>query len=840
MARPDRWSRVPRSLRGTRGFRRQPDRIPYPAGLIVDSANRRFFGTVRISSSAAHETAGEFVRGPRNRTRGLRAAILGAGGGLEGATTIAVVRMGRRVSGFLAFAVLLAVVVLTAWDQQPHGHRAESAPSEVFSAERAFRVVQEIARQPHPIGTAEHDRVRDQLVGELRKLGVDTEIREGVGRYPAGLQRDVLGMGRVANIVARLPGTASTGTVFLTAHYDSVPSGPGANDDGVGVAAVLETVRALRAADTALRNDVVVLLTDGEETGLLGAEAFVAGPGGRGTGVVINHEARGAGGPPLLWRTTHPDATLVDVVEQAAPHPNTDSLTTTLAGAQTGSNTDFASFEPGGLRVLDWAFAGRSAYYHNRLDDPAHVDLATVQQMGDNSLALVKEFGAKDLAVSNDTDRAFFQLPFDLLVVLPFWVIIALAAVTVVGVAWLCWRLRRTGETSLRRIIGAAATAFVAAPLAAGAVYGLWEVVQRIRPEYRPLVGDPYEPEFYYVAILVLSAAVLVAWYAIARRLFGTTAAVAGLLCCLAMLGGALAILAPATAHVVVVPTLGASAGVAATFAVPERWRLPVLTVFLVPAAIFLASATWPALQTGITTAPFLVAPAVVLLGGLLLLPLTQAWPDRRGWAIPSTAFALALVLAAAGLAVDRFDDQHPLPSQLIYALDADRNEALWLSREVPNRWTRQLVDDTAPGARFAQLWPDIAASGVAQVEKLSPPTAEILSDTTESGQRNVHLRLRSTRGATNIALRYDTAPTAIRVAGRDVTPVPKAGFQFYAPSPDGVDVQIVAPAGPLPLQLVDYTWLPDSALPSYPNPPADIFFRQDSVGAVFVTIPGL
>ncbi|MEU7138591.1 M20/M25/M40 family metallo-hydrolase [Nocardia sp. NPDC046473] len=748
--------------------------------------------------------------------------------------------MGRRVSGFVAFAVLLAVVLLTAWDQQPHGHRSADAPAEVFSAERALGVVREIAQRPHPIGTADHDRVRDHLVGELRKLGVDAEIQEGVGRYPTGLQRDVLGMGRVANIVARIPGTNSTGTVFLTAHYDSVASGPGANDDGVGVAAALESLRALRAGGPALRNDVVVLLTDGEETGLLGAEAFVAAGNGRNTGVVINNEARGAGGPVLLWRTTHPDGALIDAVEHVAPHPNTDSLTTTLAGAQTGSNTDFTSFKPAGLRVLDWAFAGRSAYYHNRYDDPAHVDLATVQQMGDNSLALIKEFGGKDLTAADDTDRTYFQLPFGLLVVLPFWVIIALAAVTVIGVAWLCRQLRRAGETSLRRIFGAAATAFVAAPLATGAVYGLWEVVQAIRPEYRPLIGDPYRPEFYYVAILVLSAAVLVAWYAIARRLFGTTAAVTGLLCCLALLGGMLAILAPATAHVLVVPTLGATLGVAATFAVPERWRLPVLTVLLVPAAIFLGSATWPALQTGITTAPFLVAPAVVLLGGLLLLPLAQAWPDRRGWAIPSTAFVLALVLAAAGLAVDRFDDQHPLPSQLIYALDADRHEALWLSRETPDRWTHHLVNDTAPGQRFAQLWPTTVASGLAPAEKLSPPTAQILSDTTESGQRTVRLKLRSTRGATSIALRYETAPISMRVAGRDVTPLPKTGFQFYAPAADGIDVQVVAPAGPLSLQLVDYTWLPDSGITSFRNPPADIFFRQDSLGAVFVTIAGL
>ncbi|MFE5456927.1 M20/M25/M40 family metallo-hydrolase [Nocardia sp. NPDC056564] len=702
-------------------------------------------------------------------------------------------------------------------------------------------MVREIAQRPHPVGTAEHDRVRDHLVGALRELGVDTEIQQGVGRYPGSLRRDVVGMARVANIVARIPGTDSTGTVFLTAHYDSVASGPGANDDGVGVAAVLEAVRALRAGGTALRNDVVVLLTDAEETGLLGAEAFVAsGKDGRANGVVVNHEARGAGGPVLLWRTTHPDSSLVDAVRKVAPYPNTDSLTTTLAGAQTGSNTDFASFEPGGLRVLDWAYAGRSAYYHNIFDDPAHVDLATMQQMGDNSLALVKEFGGKDLRVEDDADRSFFQLPFGLLVVLPFWVIMALAAATGIAVAGLSWRLRRAGEASLRKIFGSAATALVAAPLATGAVYGLWEVVKMIRPEYRPLFVDPYRPEFYYVSILVLSAAVLLAWYAIARRLFGTTAAMAGLLCCLAVLGGILAIVAPATAHVLVVPTLGATVGVAATFVVPERWRLPVLTIFLVPAAVFLGSATWPALQTGITTAPFLVAPAVVLLGGLLLLPLAQAWPDRRGWAIPSTAFAVAVALAATGLAVDRFDDQHPLTSQLVYALDADRNEARWLSRDSPDRWTRNFVGESAPSGPFAQLWPTTVASGPAPAAELSPPTAEILSDTTESGQRTVHLRLRTTRAATSIALRYETAPTALRVAGRDLTPVPKTGFQFYAPAPDGVDVELVAPAGPLSLQLVDYTWLPDSGIPAYRNPPGDIYFRQDSAGAVFVSIPGL
>ena len=58
------------------------------------------------------------------------------------------------------------------------------------------------------------------------------------------------------------------------AHYDSVPCSPGASDDGMGTATVIETARAI-AAGAPLRRTVVIVLTDGEEAGLLGAEAFM-------------------------------------------------------------------------------------------------------------------------------------------------------------------------------------------------------------------------------------------------------------------------------------------------------------------------------------------------------------------------------------------------------------------------------------------------------------------------------------------------------------------------------------------------------------------------------------
>ncbi|NNH74263.1 M20/M25/M40 family metallo-hydrolase [Nocardia uniformis] len=752
-------------------------------------------------------------------------------------------RSASRFSGLFAFLFLVAVAAAVAWEGQPSGYRTADAPADVFSAERAMRTIEEIAQQPHPPGTPEHARVREYLADELRKLGLQTEIQEGIGRWPTTFEREGLALGQVFNIVASKPGTASTGTVYLTAHYDSVPSGPGANDDGAGIAAILEAVRALGAApDSALRNDLVVLLTDGEENGLLGAEAFVAaGQDGKRTGVVINHEARGASGPVLLWRITHPDGHLIDAVA-AAPHPNTDSLSTALGGAQTSSNTDFVSFEPGGLQVLDWAFAGSSAYYHNRLDDPAHVNPATVQQMGDNTLALAREYGDTDLAtLSGGSDRSYFQLPFGILIVLPIWVIIALAVVSVALLAWVAWTVRRNGETKLRKIFAAGATFLLAVPVAMGAVYLLWEALQFIRPEYRTLeYVDPYRPESYYAAVLMLSATVLAVWWLLARRLFDTTASAVGLLGAVTVVGVACTVLVPSGAQMLIVPLFAAAIGFAVTFVVPQPWRLPTLTLFLIPAAIFLGGASWAVLQTGVSASPFMVAPLVVLLGGLVTVTLVRTWPPRRSWLIPTTTLTLTIALSALGLFVDRFDAEHPLPSQLLYAFDADGNEARWLSQREPNRWTDEFVDAAAPGAQFAELWPNAVASGPAPTSALPPPTAEIVSDTTDSGQRTVTLRVKSARDGIRLDLRFDSAVEALRVGGREVTPVPAQGFQFFAPPAEGLDVELVAPAGPVSLRLIDYTWLTDSGLDFFGAPPADIYLRENSTAAVFVAVRGL
>jgi len=78
------------------------------------------------------------------------------------------------------------------------------------------------------------------------------------------------------NVIAERPATfGGQGVVMVTAHYDSVPGSPGANDDGSGTALVLELARVLRHLPThrALR----FALWGSEEQGLLGSRHYVGG-----------------------------------------------------------------------------------------------------------------------------------------------------------------------------------------------------------------------------------------------------------------------------------------------------------------------------------------------------------------------------------------------------------------------------------------------------------------------------------------------------------------------------------------------------------------------------------
>src|SRR5690606_24922142 len=220
----------------------------------------------------------------------------------------------------LVILLVLACAALSLREGRAPAPLPVVAPAGAFSATRAMAVLQRVLgdQRPHPVGSEANAEVRGRIMDEFRRIGIAAEVRS---RFACGASACTT----VHNILGHLPGAARDDAVLLTAHYDSVAAGPGAGDDGAGVAAVLEAARALKAG-TPPGRDVWFLLDDGEEAGLLGAYAFAQEPEFADIGWVVNLEARGDVGASSLIETQAGNAGVVAAIGRALPRPSGSSL----------------------------------------------------------------------------------------------------------------------------------------------------------------------------------------------------------------------------------------------------------------------------------------------------------------------------------------------------------------------------------------------------------------------------------------------------------------------------------------------------------------------------------
>jgi hypothetical protein len=281
-----------------------------------------------------------------------------------------------------------------------------SAPPGDFSAARAKLHVDQIAREPHPIGTDANRRVRDYLIEQLTALGAEVRVQSTVGIVNTGRS---IRAGTAENIVATLRGTANRRALMLASHYDSVPMSPGASDAGAGVGAILEVFRALKHV-APLKNDLIVVYTDGEEEGLVGAAGFVRDHPdlARWVGVVLNLEARGSSGPALMFETSDGNGWLAREFARAAPHPMASSVAYAVY-KELPNDTDMTVFKRAGFMGLNSAFSATFENYHTPRDSPENLSLASVQHLGANALALARHFGNSEAEPTRQPDRIYFN-----------------------------------------------------------------------------------------------------------------------------------------------------------------------------------------------------------------------------------------------------------------------------------------------------------------------------------------------------------------------------------------------------------------------------------------------
>ncbi|HYZ88271.1 MAG TPA: M28 family peptidase, partial [Myxococcales bacterium] len=312
----------------------------------------------------------------------------------------------QRSAQLLGALVIVAVFVAASGvSYRAPSPKAADAPATEFSAGRARDVLRALVGdgEPHPTGSMAATRLRQRIVARLEQLGYQPELQE---RFACGAVRICA---RVTNVLARLDGTSPGKAVLLSVHYDSVPAGPAASDDGVGVAAALEVARALRTGG-ALKNPVFFLFNEGEENDLLGAEAFTSGhPWARQVGAVVNLEARGTTGPSLMFETSDESGWLIDLFARTSARPASNSIYYTIYKLLP-NDTDLTVYKRRGLAGLNFAFIGGETRYHTPRDDFAHANPGSLQHHGDNALGMVRALAQADLDSPPRSELAFFDV----------------------------------------------------------------------------------------------------------------------------------------------------------------------------------------------------------------------------------------------------------------------------------------------------------------------------------------------------------------------------------------------------------------------------------------------
>lgn len=353
-----------------------------------------------------------------------------------------------------------------------------------------------------PVGTPANARARDYLLDQLRQIGFETRVQEtDARRHELGLTT------RVSNIIAVLPGERRE-AIGLVSHYDSSPHAPGAADAALGVGAALEAARVFVARGRP-RWSLYVLLTDGEETGLMGASALVTDRDVmERLQVYLNLEAIGSAGVPHLFETGPGNAWLVSSWARVAPHPRGGSDTLEIY-RRLPNDTDFSILKTRNIPGLNFAAVGDSYAYHTARDTADRIEHRTLRAMGENAGALLVALQEVDITRRTGSSPTFFDVGGTVGVSYGPWVDWSLATLALLlGVgAWLRLVAAEVRVNGLARWLLAFTWAWIGAAAAGGGMVAATWLLRSAREVYHPWYARPGR-----LFLFMIVFGLLVAW----------------------------------------------------------------------------------------------------------------------------------------------------------------------------------------------------------------------------------------------------------------------------------------------------------------------------------------
>jgi hypothetical protein len=667
----------------------------------------------------------------------------------------------------LSSAVYLLLVLLAVYfafsSLLPSNISDKNTPLTEFSTERAFIHLKEITKKPHYVGTEEHNNVKNYLIKELEKLGLQVSIQEQIG-----VNKKWRAATKTQNILARIKGSESGKALLIMTHYDSaVHSSFGASDAGSGVVAILEGIRAYLEQHSTAKNDIIILFTDAEEVGLLGADAFVNHhPWTNDVGLVLNFEARGSGGPSyMLLETNGGNKKLIQAFRKAKPKfPVANSLMYSIYKALP-NDTDLTVFrEDGNINGFNFAFIDDHYDYHTAQDTYHRLDKNTLEQQGDYLMTMLPYFANVDLANLNEvSEDIYFSFPKIGLITYPFsWVLpmFILAAILFFVITFIGVQKRKLTTKAMFAgfvpFLGSLILAFLVTFL-------VWKLIKIIHPQYNEILhGFTYNGHLYIAGFVSLTLVILFWFY---KRYFKLHSAANLLVAPLFIWGiiNVLIVIYLKGAGFFIIPVYLGLISLAILLFSKEQSKTKYLIITLLSFPTILIFA--PLLQMfpvglGLKMLPLSAIFTVLIFG--LLTPILKKIKPLFGTKIKHgfvTVFlGLSFILFIKASFSSGYTKDRRQPTSLNYVFNADSNEAFWASFEsktndynkayLGEKPTKGSFDKSTNASKYNSHY---KLHKKTEVIAMSQPIITKVSDTIVKNERKIRLQIQPQRHTTRI-----------------------------------------------------------------------------------------
>ncbi|XP_045923098.1 endoplasmic reticulum metallopeptidase 1-like [Micropterus dolomieu] len=300
-------------------------------------------------------------------------------------------------------------------------------PSGEFNAVRARQHLEQITSVgPRPVGSPENEVLTvGYLLEQTEKIRIETaagphqltvDVQRPTGSFYNGFTNIY---DRIINIAVRLePKGGAQHLMLANCHFDTVANSPGASDDAVSCAVMLEVLHSLANQSDSLNHGVIFLFNGAEESFLQASHGFITQhPWAKQVRAFINLEAAGVGGKELVFQTGPENPWLVQAYVNAAKHPFASVVGQEVF--QSGiipSDTDFRIYRDfGNIPGIDLAFVENGFIYHTKHDTADRIPTDSIQRAGDNILAVLRYLANSEKLADSSEYRHGNMVFFDLL-----------------------------------------------------------------------------------------------------------------------------------------------------------------------------------------------------------------------------------------------------------------------------------------------------------------------------------------------------------------------------------------------------------------------------------------